>query len=131
MSLSPVLMKMSATEKKLFEVLKELSPSAVYVHGIEECAGKFFIPSKKNIATLRKKLTNLLKEAENEIQRAVINSLKVALEFHEPYMVPSDLTDTFFVHLVKEGIVTEHLIEMACTCFAYNFDWDMFWQSIV
>ena len=105
MGLNPVLSEMSDVEKKIFELLKELSPSAIYIHGIEECAGKFFIPSKKNLTTLRKKLASILKEAENEIQHALINSLIVALEFHEPYMVPSDLTDTLFVHLVKERIV--------------------------
>jgi len=112
MGLNPVLSEMSDVEKKIFELLKELSPSAIYIHGIEECAGKFFIPSKKNLTTLRKKLASILKEAENEIQHALINSLIVALEFHEPYMVPSDLTDTFFIHLVKERIVTDHLISL-------------------
>jgi len=113
MGLSPVLSKMSDVEKKLFELLKELSPSAVYIHGIEECAGKFLIPSKENLTTLRKKLANILKEAENKIQHALITSLMAALEFHEPYMVPSDLTDTFFVHLVKERIVADHLTSLA------------------
>jgi len=104
---------MTDIEKKLFELLKELSPSAVYIHGIEECAGKFFIPSNKNLTTLRKKLANILKEAKNKIQQALITNLTFALEFHEPYMVPSDLTDTFFVHLVKEGIIANHLTSLA------------------
>jgi hypothetical protein len=109
MGLNPILLEMSSVEKKLFELLKELSPSSVYIKGIEECAGKFFIPSEKNLKTLRKKLANILRESEDKTQRDVINSLIVSLEFHEPYMVPSDLTDTFFVHLVKEGIVTAHM----------------------
>lgn len=113
MGLNPVLKELGPVEKKLFELLKELNPSAVYIQGIEECAGKFFIPSRKNITAMRNKLANLLKEAENKIQRALITSLIVNLEFHEPYMVPSDLTDTFFVHLVKEKIVTAHLTSLA------------------
>jgi len=113
MGLNPILLEMSDVEKKLFELLKELSPSSVYVRGIEECTGKFFIPSKKNLTMLRRKLANILKESESEIQRAVIKGLILSLEFHEPYMVPSDLTDTFFVHLVKEGIVTEHIASLA------------------
>jgi len=113
MGLNPVLSEMSDVEKKIFELLKELSPSAIYIHGIEECAGKFFIPSKKNLTKLQKNLASILKEAENEIQRALITSLIIALEFHEPYMVPSDLTDTFFIHLVKERIVNDHLISLA------------------
>lgn len=113
MGLSSALNKMSDFEKKLFELLKELSPSSAYVHGIKECAGKFLIPSEKNLTFLHKKLTKLSKETENEIQRAVVKGLMVAIDFHEPYMVPSDLTDTFFVHLVKEGIVAEHLDSLA------------------
>jgi len=113
MGLNPVLSEMSAVEEKLFELLKELSPSAVYIHGVEECAGKFFIPSRKNLTTAQKKLANILKEAENKIQHALITNLIVALEFHEPYMVPSDLTDTFFIHLVKERIVADHLTSLA------------------
>jgi hypothetical protein len=104
---------MSNIEKKLFELLKELCPSALYVPGIEEGAGKFFVPSKKNIATLRKRLANILKETENEVQHALIANLITGLEFHEPYMVPSDLTDAFFIHLVKEGMITDHLISLA------------------
>jgi len=104
---------MNDFEKKLFMLLKELSPSAAYVQGIEECAGKFLIPTKENLVLLKKKLSALSREAGDKTQNAVINSLKVALEFHEPYMVPSDLTDTFFVHLVKEGIVPKHLISLA------------------
>jgi hypothetical protein len=113
MGLNPVLSEMSHVEKELLELLKELSPSSAYIHGIEECAGKCFVPSKKNLTTARKKLADILKEAENDIQRALINGMIVALEFHEPYMVPSDLTDTFFIHLVKEKIVVNHLVSLA------------------
>jgi len=113
MGLNPVFSEMSDVEKKLFEIVKELSPSTVYIYGIEECAGKFLIPSKKNIATAKRKLYNILKEAEDKVQHALITSFLVGLEFHEPYMVPSDLTDTFFVHLVKERIIVDHLTSLA------------------
>jgi len=111
--LNPILSEMSKVEKQFFEWYKEFAPSSAYREGATECAGKFFIPSKQNLAVAEKKLKNLLQEAQNEGQRRLFQSYLTALRFDEPYMVPSSATSAFFSHLVKEGIVPEHLKSLA------------------
>jgi len=113
MKLNPILSEMSPVEKKFFEWYKEFHPSAAYREGANERAGKFFIPSKQNLAVAEKMLKNILKEAQDEGQRRFFKSYLTALRFDEPYMVPSLATGVFFAHLVKEGIVPEHLKSLA------------------
>jgi peroxiredoxin family protein len=110
---NPIVLRMSKIEKQFFEWYKKFNPSLAYTEGINECAGKFFIPSRQNLMNAEKKLKNILKKAQNEVQRTVFKSYLTLLRFNEPYMIPSRATDAFFAHLVKEGIVSEHLISLA------------------
>jgi len=113
MRLNPVLSKMSKIEKQFLEWYKEFDPSSAYTEGASECVGKFFVPSKQNLAVAEKKLKSILKGAQNEGQRRLFKSYLTSLGFNEPYMVPSHATDAFFSHLVKEGIVPGHLKSLA------------------
>jgi hypothetical protein len=113
MGLNPILSKMSKVEKEFLEWYKEFDPASAYTEGANECAGKFLIPSKQKLAVAEKKLKNILKGAQNEGQRRILKSYLIALKFNEPYMVPSHATSVFFAHLVKEGIVPEHLKSLA------------------
>lgn len=113
MRLNPILSKISKVEKQFFEWYKEFDPSSAYTEGASKCAGKFFIPSKQNLMVAEKKLKSILKEAKNEGQRRLFKSYLTSLRFNEPYMVPSHATSAFFSHLVKEGIVSEHLQSLA------------------
>jgi len=113
MRLSPILSKLSKIEKQFLEWYKEFAPASAYTDGVSECAGKFSIPSKQNLAAAEKKLKSILKEAQNEGQRRILKSYLMWRKFNEPYMVPSRATTAFFSHLVKEGIVPEHLKSLA------------------
>jgi hypothetical protein len=113
MKLNPILSEMSEVEKQFLEWHKEVDPSSAYLEGINECAGKFFVPSKQNLAAAEKKLERISKRAENKGQLRVFKSYLTWLQFNEPYMVPTNATFTFFMHLVKESIVPEHLISLA------------------
>jgi len=113
MRLNPILSEMNKAEKQFFEWYKEYVPSTAYTEGASECAGKFFIPSKHNLAVAEKKLKKIFKQAQNEGQRRVLKSYLTSLRFNEPYMVPELATTAFFSHLVKEGIVPEHLKSLA------------------
>jgi len=110
---NPILSDMSTVEKQFLEWYKEFDPSASYRAGVSECVGKFLIPSKQNLAAAEKKLKRILKAAQNEGQRRLLRSYLMQLRFNEPYMVPSSATSAFFSHLVKEGIVPEHLKSLA------------------
>jgi hypothetical protein len=113
MKLNPILVEMSDVEKQFYEWYKETSPSSAYTEGVNECAGKFFIPSKQNLRNAEEKLETIIKQAQNRDQRRLFKSYLTGLRFNEPYMVPSGATNAFFTHLVKEGIVLEHLLSLA------------------
>ena len=113
MKLNPILVEMSDVEKQFYEWYKETSPSSAYTEGVNECAGKFFIPSKQNLRNAEEKLKTIIKQAQNRDQRRLFKSYLTGLRFNEPYMVPSGATNAFFTHLVKEGIVLEHLLSLA------------------
>jgi len=113
MRFNPILSEMSEVEKQFLEWYKEVYAASAYRLGVNECAGKFFIPSKKNLEIAEKRLRTILKEAQNETQRRVFTSYLTALHFDEPYMVPSKAASVFFSHLVKEGVVPEHLKSLA------------------
>jgi len=113
MKSNPILEKMSKVEKRFLDWYKRFDPSSAYIDGVSECAGKFFVPSKDNIAIAEKELRSLLKIAENEGQQRFFQSYLTALSFNEPYMIPSRAATAFFAHLVKEGIVPEHMRSLA------------------
>lgn len=112
MKLNPILVEMSDVEKQFYEWYKETSPSSAYTEGVNECAGKFFIPSKQNLKDAEERLKTIIKQAQNRDQRRLFKSYLTGLRFNEPYMVPSGATNAFFTHLVKEGIVLEHLLSL-------------------
>ncbi len=60
-----------------------------------------------------KRLRSLLEIVENEGQRELVQSYLMPLRFNEPYMILSRAANTFFAHLVKEGLVTRHLKSLA------------------
>ena len=113
MKLNPILSEMSKVEKQFLEWHKEFDPSSAYLEGIDKCVGKFFVPSKRNLTVARRKLETILNKAESQEQRKVFRSYLTWLQFNEPYMVPTNAAYTFFMHMVKEGIVPEHLTLLA------------------
>ena len=113
MKMNPVLVEMGDVEKQFYEWYKETSPSSAYTEGANECAGRFFIPSKQNLRNAEEKLKIIIKQAQSKDQRKLFKSYLTGLRFNEPYMVPSGATSAFFAHLVKEGIVPEHLLPLA------------------
>ena len=113
MKLNPVLVEMSDVEKQFYEWYKETSPSSAYTEGVDECAGKFFVPSKQNLKNAEEKLKTIMKQTKNKDQRKLFKSYLTSLWFNEPYMVPAGATSALFAHLVKEGIVPEHILSLA------------------
>jgi len=104
---------LSNVEKQFKKWYKEFDPASAYLDGINECAGRFPVPSRKNLYRAENNLNNILKKATNQVQRRLFKSYLTSLRFNEPYMVPSRATTAFFAHLVKEGIVPEHLESLA------------------
>jgi hypothetical protein len=103
----------SEIERLFLHWYKEFDPASAYLDGMNECAGKFPVPSKKNLEKAKDKLKTIAKKATDQVQRDLFRSYLTSLEFNEPYMVSSRAANAFFAHLVKEGIVPEHLQSLA------------------
>jgi hypothetical protein len=103
---------MTSVEKQFYEWYKQVAPSSAYTEGANECAGKYFIPSKQNLAVAEQKLKQIIKRTKDKNQQKLMKSYLIGLQFNEPYMVPSSATSAFFTHLVKEGIKPERLIPL-------------------
>ncbi|MFQ6063877.1 MAG: hypothetical protein ACE5L6_00190 [Candidatus Bathyarchaeia archaeon] len=117
MGINPLLKKMKPIEREIFEVWKEAFPRTAYTQGLEEYAGKILIPSEEKIEKIKKRIENLKKKTKDKGQTKFLNSIYMEITFYEPYRVPSDATDAFFYHLVKEGINLTHMKTLAsCTC---------------
>lgn len=113
MKLNPMAVKAGKVEKSFLEWYKQFDPSSAYIDGANECAGKIFIPSRKNLDMAKRGLEVLLASSQDEGQRGFFQSYLTGLDFNEPYMMPSRAASAFFAHLVKEGIVPDNLQSLA------------------
>src|SRR3989441_13365536 len=65
----------SPVESEIFEFFKESDPSGAYINGLKERVGKIFIPSRKNLDRLSRRVEELRLKAENKSQIKVLDSM--------------------------------------------------------
>src|SRR5712691_1612754 len=99
----------SAVEAEIFEFVKESDPATAYLQGVNEYAGRLFIPSRKNLERIAKRADELRLEAENDLQLKVIESVAAGYALQEPQSYPDGVLSAFFGYMIKEGIVPSHL----------------------
>src|SRR5712691_9546342 len=99
----------SAVEAEIFEFVKESDPATAYLQGVNEYAGRLFIPSRKNLERIAKRADELRLEAENDLQLKVIDSVAAGFALQEPQSYPDGVLSAFFGYMIKEGIVPSHL----------------------
>lgn len=100
-------------EEQIFDVWKELSPSTAFRAGLDEYAGRFFVPSEEAVDNMLRRIRELKGNSENDIQRKFLTSLERGLLFDEPQTVVDDALGTFFNHMAKEGVNAEHMISLS------------------
>jgi hypothetical protein len=59
MGMNSVFKKMTPVENEILEVWKAAYPSSAYVHGFENYAGKILVPTKSNLANLKRQVRSL------------------------------------------------------------------------
>ncbi|MFB0501010.1 MAG: hypothetical protein ACETVP_00915 [Candidatus Bathyarchaeia archaeon] len=99
-------------EEEIFELWKELNPSAAFTAGLDDYAGKLFVPTEANVKHMLKKIAELKPRAEDTVQRKFLQCLETDLRFEEPFMALESILWTFYGHLVKEGIKVGHLLSL-------------------
>jgi len=99
-------------DDQIMDFVKEVSPSAAYLMGFNEYAGRLFVASEANIRAALRKVRALRAKAKTELQRKVLDAIEVAIEFDEPQPVLDDIVGTIFAHLAKEGIDDAHMLSL-------------------
>ncbi|MFB0522627.1 MAG: hypothetical protein ACETV1_02565, partial [Candidatus Bathyarchaeia archaeon] len=102
----------SKVEEEIFELWKELNPSSAFTAGLDDYAGKLFVPTEGNMKRMLEKIAKLKSHAEDTVQQKFLQCLETELRFEEPYMALESLLWVFYRHLVKEGIKVEHLLSL-------------------
>jgi hypothetical protein len=100
---------MSEIEDEIFEIWKELNPNDAYLQGLDEFAGKLFIPSPENTIRILDKIQSLKSKTDDEVEIKFLTSLEGTLRYHEPPHDLSDIVWTIFGHMIKEGVNIEHI----------------------
>ena len=104
--------RQSKVEEEIFELWKELNPSSAFTAGLDDYAGKLFVPTEGNVKRMLKNIAKLKTHAEDTVQQKFLQCLETELRFEEPYMALESLLWVFYRHLVKEGIKVEHLLSL-------------------
>jgi len=105
----PVPKPASDIEAEIFEFAKESEPATTYLQGVNEYVGKLFIPSRKNLERVAKRIEELRLKVQNDLQLKVLDSLSAGFALQEPQTYPDGVLSALFGYLIKEGIVPSHL----------------------
>src|SRR5256886_521470 len=101
------------TERAVFEVWKELRPDEAFVFGLDECAGRLFIPTQRRVDSLLAKISRIRKSATSPIERKLLASFGASLELREPARPPQTLLESLFGYMIKEGVKANHMRALA------------------
>ncbi len=93
----------SETERAVFELWKEFQPNDAFVLGIDECAGRVFVPTQAKVDRIRAKISRIQKGTKDPTERKLLASMRAALELREPAQLPESLVQSIFAYLIKEG----------------------------
>ena len=97
-------------EKEVFEFYKQVAPLSCFALGLKECAGRLFVPNKKNHEQALQTVSSFKIKAlrDPELVR-YLSSIELSLEFEEPPHGPGSVFDAFYIHVVIEGFNEKHL----------------------
>ncbi|NIR86305.1 hypothetical protein GWO13_01545 [Candidatus Bathyarchaeota archaeon] len=102
----------SKVEEAIFELWKELNPSSAFTAGLDDYAGRLFVPTGGNVKRMLDKIAKLKSRAQDTVQEKFLQCLETELRFEEPYMTLESMLWAFYRHLVKEGIKVESLFSL-------------------
>src|SRR5216117_405511 len=101
------------TERAVFELWKEFRPDEAFVLGLDECAGRLFVPTQRRVEGLLAKIARIQKSAKSPIERKLLASFRASLELREPARLPQTLLESFFGYMIKEGVQAGHVSALA------------------
>ncbi len=99
-------------EKEIYDLWKKLQPSSAFTAGLDDYAGKLFVPTEENVKRMLDEIAVLKARADGKVEQKFLQCLETGLRFEEPYMALENILWTFYRYLMKEGINTEHLLSL-------------------
>ncbi len=99
-------------EKEAIKLWKELYPTSAFNAGLKQYAGQIWIPSHSNIRNALAKIAKIEKKGDETVKK-FLTTIRRDLMFEEPNKIPEAITNTFFTHLVLEGINEKHILALA------------------
>jgi len=103
----------SETESAIVELWKEFRPNEAFVLGIDECAGRVFVPTPAKVRQIQARISRIRRKTRDPTERKLLASFRAALELREPAQLPQSLVETMFGYLIKEGTNADHLASFA------------------
>src|SRR3989442_7529226 len=103
----------SETESAIVELWKEFRPNEAFVLGIDECAGRVFVPTPAKVRQIQARISRIRTKTKDPTERKLLASFRAALELREPAQLPQSLVETMFGYLIKEGTNADHLASFA------------------
>src|SRR5256885_9539469 len=100
-------------ERAVFEVGKELRPDEAFVFGLDECAGRLFIPTQRRVDSLLAKISRIQKSTTSPIERKLLASFRASLELRGQARLPQTLLESLFGYMIKEGVKANHMRALA------------------
>ncbi len=97
------------SDDELIDIWKEVYPSQAYLQGWNDCAGRFFVPSRSNVKRMLKKIKALKARSTDGVRRKILEAIEADVSFEEPQPVLDGILSSIYAHLVKEGVNEEHL----------------------
>jgi len=86
----------SKIEEEIFELWKELNPSGAFTAGLDDYAGKLFVPTEGTVKRMLEEIGKLKKHAEDTVQQKFLQCLETELRFEEPHMALESILWTFY-----------------------------------
>src|SRR5256712_1272432 len=103
----------SETESAIVELWKEFRPNEAFVLGIDECAGRVFVPTPAKVHQIQARISRIRRMTRDPTERKLLASFLAALELREPAHLPQSLVESMFGYLIKEGTNADHLASFA------------------
>src|SRR2546421_10543566 len=100
------------TERAVFEVWKELRPDEAFVFGLDECAGRLFVPTQRRGDSLPAKISRIPKSATSPIERKLLASVRASPELREAARLPPTLLEALFGTMIQERGAARPLAEL-------------------
>jgi hypothetical protein len=95
-------------DDEIYELWAEMKPSEAYLQGLDDYAGRYFIPSQENVKRVLDIIQDLKSKSEDKVKKKFLTSLQASLRYKEPTHDLSDMIWTLFGYLMKEGLNSQY-----------------------